>query len=67
MRRLSEHQTKDLQAQIAGWLKDGVVEPAESPWGSPLVPVAKKDGATRWAVDYRALNAVTVADSYPCP
>merc|ERR1712131_520932 len=29
--------------------------------------VAKKDGETRWAVDFRALNAVTIADSFPVP
>ena len=38
-----------------------------SPWGATLVPCLKKGGETRWAVDYRPLNAVTIADSYPLP
>ena len=67
VRPLSKAQKDNLRAQLDSWLKDGVITPAESPWGSPLVPVAKKDGETRWAVDFRALNAVTIADSFPVP
>ena len=50
---------------LDSWLRDGIITPAESPLGTSLVPVAKKDGKTRWAVDFRALNAVTIADSVP--
>ena len=27
----------------------------------------KKNRETRWAIDYRALNTVTITDSYPLP
>ena len=43
---------KDLKGQLDEWLRDCVIEPAESPWASPLVPVKKKNGATRWACDF---------------
>ena len=33
--------------------------------GSPLVPVKKKDGRTRWVTDLRQLNDVTIKDAYP--
>ena len=56
-----------LKEQIDSWLRDDVIAPAESPWASPLVLVAKKDGSTRWAVDYRELNKYTVPDSFPTP
>ncbi|KAK6012479.1 zinc knuckle [Ostertagia ostertagi] len=44
-----------------------VIEDSQSPWASPIVLVAKKDGTTRLCVDYREVNKVTKKDSYPLP
>ena len=46
---------------------DCVIEPADSPWASLLVPVKKKNGAVRWACDFHVLNSLTVDDSFPTP
>ena len=46
-------------------MEQGVKEPTVSPWASPLVPVKKKGGRTRWVTDLRELNKQTIKDIYP--
>ena len=65
MRPLNPDQKGNLRDQLDEWMEQGVIEPSVSPWASPLVPVKKKDGRTRWVTDLRELNKQTIKDSYP--
>ena len=66
-RRLPLNKRQDVDNEIQRLLESGIIEESKSPWASPIVPVNKKDGSTRLCIDYRALNNVTIKDSYPLP
>nr|KYP41746.1 Retrovirus-related Pol polyprotein from transposon 297 family [Cajanus cajan] len=62
------HSRKDqIEVMIADMLKKGIIVPSTSPFSSPIILVKKKDGTWRFCVDYKALNAITVKDSFPIP
>ena len=63
VRPLNPDQRSDLKNQINDWIHEVVIEPLNSPWASPLVPVKKKDGRTRWVTDLRELNRQIVKDA----
>ena len=58
---------KKVDELVEEMLDQGVVEPSESPWASPIVLVQKKDGGVRFCVDYRKLNQITKLDEFPLP
>ena len=66
-RRLSQAQRELADKEVEKMLSKGFIEPSDSPWASPIVLVAKKDGSTRFCIDYRRLNDVTRKDSFHLP
>ena len=66
-RRLPLAKREEAEKIVRDMERDGVIEPSKSPWISPVVLVKKKDGTSRFCVDYRLLNSVTKKDSYPLP
>ena len=67
-RPLNPFQEKDLERQLKEWTQGDIIEPSVSPWASALVPCKKKGtDKLRWAVDYRAVNRLTLKDTFPLP
>lgn len=70
--RLPHSQRDEINKQIKQMETDGIIEPSNSPWNSPMILVPKKLDATgkpkfRLVVDYRKLNNITVGDKMPLP
>ena len=67
VRCVSPHQRRQIKELLNDMLSHNTIQPSKSPWASPIVLVKKKDGSTRFCVDYRKLNSVTRKDAYPLP
>lgn len=48
-------------------LAEGLIQPSTSPFSASVILIRKKDGSWCFCTDYRALNVVTVKDSFPIP
>lgn len=62
----------EVEKQIKELLENDIIRPSRSPYNSPIWVVPKKLDASgekkyRVVIDYRKLNAITIADKYPIP
>ena len=48
-------------------LKKQVIKRSNSPYSSPIIMIQKPDGTTRFCIDYRELNKVTIKEQFPIP
>ncbi|GBO12341.1 Retrovirus-related Pol polyprotein from transposon 297 [Araneus ventricosus] len=58
-RRLPLARKEEAEHLVKGMVDNGIIEESSGPWASPIVLVKKKDGSTRFCVDYRKLNEIT--------
>lgn len=56
-----------MRKEVSYLVENGLAKPSHSPWSSPCLLTPKSDGTPRFCTDYRKVNAVTVADSFPLP
>ncbi|GBN76508.1 Retrovirus-related Pol polyprotein from transposon 297 [Araneus ventricosus] len=66
-RRLPLAKKEEAERLVKEMVDNGIIEESSGPWASPIVLVKKKDGSTRFCVDYRKLNEITIKDSCPLP
>lgn len=56
-----------VQEQVDKKLADGIIEPSDSEWSSPIVVAKRPDGSLRMCQDFRRLNSVTKKNNHPIP
>ncbi|GBM08907.1 hypothetical protein AVEN_57452-1 [Araneus ventricosus] len=58
-RRLPLARKEEAEHLVKEMVDNGIIEELSGPWASPIVLVKKKDGSTRFCVDYGKLNEIT--------
>ncbi len=65
--RVPESMKDIVKSELKKMLANDIIEPANSPYGSPIVLIRKPDNSWRFCVDYRRLNAKTIFDATLMP
>ncbi|KAK1615573.1 hypothetical protein QYE76_021090 [Lolium multiflorum] len=67
-RQMKAEILEEVKKEIEKMLNAGFIRPCRyAEWISNVVPVEKKDGRWRVAIDFRNLNSATPKDEYPMP
>lgn len=61
---LNPNRREAVAEELVKLIEQGFIEPSESPVTSPVFVVPKKSDEWRLVVDFRKLNAITIADRY---
>ena len=61
------HSEETVKKEVDNMLKSGIVQESNSPYASPIVLVKKKDNKTRFCIDFRRLNMITVGNAQKIP
>ena len=67
VRRYLAARREEERQLVEDMLAIGIIQESNSAWSIPTVLVKKKDGTTRFCIDYRRLNQATKVDAYPLP
>ncbi|KAL0411205.1 UNVERIFIED_CONTAM: hypothetical protein Slati_3710200 [Sesamum latifolium] len=64
---MSQPELVELRKQLKDMLESGIINPAKSAYGVPVLFQKKADGSLCMCCDYQVLNKITVKNKYPIP
>lgn len=67
MRRTPSCFVQEEENHLKKMIDAQVIRPSSSSWASCPVLIRKRDGSVRYCLDFRALNNVTIKDTFPLP
>jgi len=65
--RMAPVELEELRKKLEELLEAGDIKTSKAPYRAPVLFQKKEDGSLKLCVDYRALNRVTVKNTYPVP
>jgi transposase InsO family protein len=65
--KMSVEELETVKEYLTDNLSKGFIEPSQAPFAAPVLFVKKPNGALRFCIDFRTLNALTRKDRYPLP
>ena len=65
--KMSPLELEEAKKQIESMLEHGFIRPSDSPYGTLVLFVRKKDGSLQFCINYRWLNKKMVKNRYPLP
>lgn len=65
--RINPQKRDIMKAEVEYMLHHGFAVASQSPWSSPCLLVPKPDSSYRFCTDFRKVNNITKADSFPLP
>ena len=67
MRRTPLGFEQEEEKNLKAILQHGIIQPSQANWALAPVLIRKQDGNVRYCIDYHALNACTIKDTFPLP
>ncbi len=65
--KLTQELTQKLKKEIDKMESEDLISKSDSKYASPAFIILKRNGQIRLVVDYRKLNSITLAETYPFP
>lgn len=65
--QVNPYKRQVMRDEVEYLVCNGFAVASQSPWSSPCILVPKSEGSLRFCTDFRKVNSVTKADSFPLP